>query len=49
MNKKLCNFYQEVRHLKNGQAKVFSCDCRRHKGTDISVVMYDGVVREVRL
>jgi hypothetical protein len=46
---KLCIFYQEVKDLKDGEARVLSCGCRRHKGQDISVVAFDRQIKEVRL
>jgi len=48
-NDNLCNFYQEAKDLKDGDSKIFTCNCRRHKGNEISVVKYDGTVREVSL
>jgi hypothetical protein len=44
---KLCNFYVEVKDLKEDEAKIFSCPCRRHKDNDIQVVKLDGVVRQL--
>ena len=46
--KKKCNFYVEVRKLKELESKTFQCECSRHKGRDIIVVVLDGTVRELQ-
>lgn len=49
MNANKCFFYVEVKDLKEGNSKVFQCNCHRHAGRDISVVVIDGVIREIKV
>lgn len=46
---KLCHFYLEVKDLNDQDSKIFTCCCGRHKGSDISVVNVDGVIREIEI
>ena len=45
---KKCNFYIEVKDLKEEESKIFQCECDRHKGRDITVIVLDKTVREIK-
>ena len=46
---KLCNYYVEIKDMSDGETKLFSCDCKRHKGREIQVVKIDGEWKEIAL
>ncbi len=46
---KLCNYYIEIKDLKNGETKLFTCSCNRHKGREIQVVKLLDQWKEITL
>lgn len=46
---KLCNYYIQIKDLKDGETKLFACQCRRHNGREIQVVKFDMQWKEITL
>jgi len=46
---KLCNYYVEIKDMSDGETKLFTCDCKRHKGREIQAVKISGEWKEIAL